>query len=98
MRRSSSDASLDRSSKGGPMMDRRTFAALWTIGLLFVRHSHAQPRGKVFKIGLLLAASEPTAEFRPSQEALRTALSHLGWTEGKDLMIETRWGGSNPQR
>ena len=63
-----------------------------------LRHSQAQATGKVFKIGLLLAASEPNPEFRANEEALRTGFRDLGWTEGKNLVIETRWGGIEPQR
>jgi len=31
-------------------------------------------------------------------ESLRTGLRDLGWVEGKNLVIETRWPGVNPQR
>ena len=31
-------------------------------------------------------------------EALRAGLRDLGWVEGRNLAIETRWAGANPQR
>jgi putative ABC transport system substrate-binding protein len=31
-------------------------------------------------------------------ESLRTGLRDLGWIEGRNLVIETRWAGVNPQR
>jgi putative ABC transport system substrate-binding protein len=52
---------------------------------------------KVFRIGLLVPATEPTSTVRIELEALRTGLRDLGWVEGKNLIIETRWAGANPQ-
>jgi len=78
-------------------MDRRTFSALWSVGVLLAGPLHAQPRHKVFRIGLLLAASEPTPEGLSHRETFRASLSALGWTD-RNLVVESRWGGSNPQR
>jgi putative tryptophan/tyrosine transport system substrate-binding protein len=79
--------------------DRRTFVTLVAgtclLGPLAVR---AQQTGKVFRIGLLLPWTEPTPTVRNDLEALRTGLRDLGWVEGKNLLIETRWAGVNPQR
>lgn len=81
------------------MTDRRTFVTLVAgtclLGPLAVC---AQQTGKVFRIGLLLPWTEPTPTVRNDLEALRTGLRDLGWVEGKNLLIETRWAGVNPQR
>ena len=81
------------------VMDRRTFVALVAgtclLGPLAVR---AQQTGKVFRIGLLAAATGPTPGGRIALEGLRMGLRDLGWVEGKNLLIETRWAGQNPQR
>jgi len=81
------------------VIDRRTFVTLVAgtclLGPLAVR---AQQTGKVFRIGLLLPWTEPTPTVRNDLEALRTGLRDLGWVEGKNLLIETRWAGVNPQR
>ena len=58
----------------------------------------AQPAGKVFRIGLLLPDAGPTSERREATETLRAGLRDLGWVEGKNLFIETRYAGVNPQR
>ena len=80
-------------------MERRTFVHFVTgtclLGPLAVR---AQPAGKVSRIGLLVPWTEPIPSQRIALEALRLGLRDLGWVEGKNLVIETRWAGPNPQR
>jgi len=81
-------------------MERRTFVNLVAgsclLGPLAVR---AQQAGKVFRIGLLIPETEPTSTVRTAElEALRAGLRDLGWVEGKNIIIETRWAGANPQR
>ena len=81
-------------------MDRRTFVALVAgtclLEPLAVRAQ--QQAGKVFRIGLLLPATEPTPVDQIAMEDLRMGLRDLGWVEGKNLSIETRWAGVSPQR
>ena len=82
-------------------MDRRTFITLVAgTCLLEPLAVRAQQAGKVFRIGLLVPATDPipTGAGRIELEALREALRELGWVEGRNLMIETRWAGVDPQR
>ncbi|MCC6195569.1 MAG: ABC transporter substrate-binding protein [Burkholderiales bacterium] len=80
-------------------MDRRTFATLAAgIGLLASLAARAQQADKVLRIGLLFPRSEMTPADRIELEALRTGLRELGWVDGKNLVIEIRWAGVNPQR
>jgi putative ABC transport system substrate-binding protein len=80
-------------------MDRRRFVALVAgtclLGPLTVRSRQAD---EVFTIGLLFPWDEPTPRSREGMEALLSGLSDLGWAEGKNIKIETRWAGVNPQR
>ena len=80
-------------------MDRRTFVNL-VVGtcLLEPLAVSAQQAGKVFRIGLLVPRTEPDRADQIALESLRTGLRDLGWIEGKNLVIETRWAGVNPQR
>jgi len=80
-------------------MDRRTFvtfvAGTCLLEPLAVRAQHA---GKVFRIGLLVPATEPAPVGQFPIEDLRMGLRDLGWLEGKNVIIETRWAGVSPQR
>ena len=80
-------------------MDRRAFVTLIAgTCLLEPLAVRAQQSGKVFRIGLLVPRTEPERADQIALESLRTALRDLGWAEGKNLVIETRWAGVNPQR
>jgi len=58
----------------------------------------AQQAVKIYKIGLLVPFTEPTPGGRIDLENLWLGLRDLGWIEKKNLLIETRWAGVNPQR
>jgi len=58
----------------------------------------AQQAVKIYKIGLLAPFTEPTPGGRIDLENLWLGLRDLGWIEKKNLLIETRWAGVNPQR
>lgn len=80
-------------------MDRRAFVVLVSgTCLLEPLALRAQQVGKVFRIGLLAPYTEPTPGGRIDLEALRAGLRELGWVEGRNLAIEIRWAGVNPQR
>ena len=80
-------------------MDRRAFVTLIAdTCLLEPLAVRAQQSSKVFRIGLLVPWTEPERADQIALESLRTGLRDLGWVEGKNLVIETRWAGVNPQR
>jgi putative ABC transport system substrate-binding protein len=81
------------------VIDRRTFVSILAgICLLEPLAVRAQQAGKIVRIGLLIPETEPTATMRAEVEAFRAGLRDLGWVEGENIIIETRWAGSNPQR
>ena len=74
-------------------MKRREFitllggtAATWP---LFAR---AQQPERVRRIGLLMAHPENDPEFQAYVTAFRDGLQKLGWTEGRNIRIDARWG------
>ena len=80
-------------------MDRRAFVTLIAATCLLEPPAvRAQQSGRVFRIGLLVPRTEPERADQIALESLRTGLRDLGWVEGKNLVIETRWPGVNPQR
>ena len=64
--------------------------ALGTILCVLALPAHAQQTGKVFRIGFLEnSTASGTAVFL---EAFRQELNKLGWIEGKNIVIEQRFG------
>lgn len=80
------------------MIDRRRCIAGSAAALLIAPGLRAQPAGKVARIGILAAVSEPVSWYVHRVEALRAALRDLGWVEGRNLAVETRYAGPNPLR
>lgn len=79
--------------------NRRTCVILVACGcLLEPVVTRAQPTGQISRIGLLVPATEAGPQSVIVMEALRSGLRDLGWVEGKNLLIEQRLAGENPQR
>jgi len=80
-----------------PVIDRRTFITSLTVGALLVsRSAAAQKAGGIRRIGWLSPAS--AADGLPNLEALRTGLRELGYVEGQNITIETRWADGYSER
>jgi putative tryptophan/tyrosine transport system substrate-binding protein len=80
-------------------LNRRAFLTL-IVGTCVLEplDIRAQQSGTVFRIGLLVPRTKPERADLAALESLRMGLRDLGWVEGKNLVIETRWAGVNPQR
>jgi putative tryptophan/tyrosine transport system substrate-binding protein len=81
-----------------PMLSTLPFALSSACTLLFTVSvsAEAQQPGKIYRIGLLISAS--TAVTAPYIEAFRQGLRELGYTEGKNIILEIRGGGAEPGR
>jgi putative ABC transport system substrate-binding protein len=63
-------------------------AAIWPLA------ARAQQADRMRRIGVLMASPEnPVGQ--SDIVALRQGLRELGWTEGRNLRIDTRWGGAD---
>ena len=87
--------------RGDSVMSRRGLAILIVSACLLMSVAvRAQMPEKMFRIGLLLPVAEGSRGQRAEvlREGLREGLRDLGWVEGKNIIIETRWAGPNPER
>jgi putative ABC transport system substrate-binding protein len=73
-------------------MERRTFLATLAGGLLAAPlAAEAQPREKVPRVGYLTAGSHSDQGRQRRFEAFRQGLRELGYVEGQNIAIESRW-------
>jgi putative tryptophan/tyrosine transport system substrate-binding protein len=77
-------------------MKRRTFIAALGSAVAWPHVAQAQGE-RVQRIGVLLAGDEPITK-RPGGawrgiSASIQALADLGWTDGRNVRIDLRWGG-----
>ena len=71
---------------------RKGQAAAWPLAV------SAQQSDRVHAVGVLMNLPEPDSESRARIAALRDGLRKLGWIEGRNLQIATRWGASDIDR
>src|SRR6516162_5840939 len=64
-------------------------AAAWPLA------AHAQQPERMRRIGVLLPAVADDPVWQARAGAFLQALALLGWTIGRNLQVETRWGSSN---
>jgi putative tryptophan/tyrosine transport system substrate-binding protein len=50
------------------------------------------------RVGVLLAYLESDAQVQTWTKALETSLEKLGWTGGRNIQLDYRWAGPNPDR
>ena len=79
-------------------MRRRAFikllggaAAAWPLA------AHAQQRERMRRIGVLLPATADDADFQSWVGAFQQALAQSGWIIGRNVRIDTRWGGGKSE-
>jgi putative tryptophan/tyrosine transport system substrate-binding protein len=80
-------------------MKRREFITLlggaagaWPLAV------RAQQPERIRRIGVLAGFTENGPESQARLAALRQGLQQLGWTEGRNVRIDYRWGGADPDR
>jgi putative ABC transport system substrate-binding protein len=70
--------------------------AVLTLLLTISFSAQAQQPKRMARIGFISPASSPTAA--PNLEALRDGLGDLGYVEGENIIIETRWAEGSAER
>ena len=74
-------------------MRRREFITLLGGAAAWPVAARAQQGERMRRIGVLMPAAADDAEFRARVEAFLQALASLGWTDGRNVHIDTRWAG-----
>jgi putative tryptophan/tyrosine transport system substrate-binding protein len=68
-------------------------AAAWPLA---ARAQQQQPRMR--RIGVLAATAADDPQSQRRMTALVQGLQQLGWTDGRNVLIETRWGAGDNER
>jgi hypothetical protein len=83
----------------GVVMERRGFLISLTGAILGARAALAQQvSDKPRRIGALMPFLEQDADGRSRFAAFLEQMHQLGWTEGRNLRIDVRWTGPDPDR
>jgi putative ABC transport system substrate-binding protein len=78
------------------MIRRREFtaalggAAVWPLG------ARAQQGDRLRRLGVLMQFPESDTGAQANIAEFRKGLNDLGWTEGRNISFDLRWGGDNP--
>jgi ABC-type uncharacterized transport system substrate-binding protein len=80
-------------------MRRRAFVAgIAGSAFAWPLAARAQQSDKVSRIGLLMSTAEDDAQSSARIAAFVQGLAQLGWTEGRNLRIDSRWGAGDADR
>src|SRR6186997_269231 len=76
-------------------MRRREFITLVGGAAAWPMVARAQLNERVRRVGVLVASSADDAEWQARIAAFNEGLAQLGWTEGRNVRIDTRWATTN---
>jgi putative tryptophan/tyrosine transport system substrate-binding protein len=79
-------------------MKRREFITLIGGAAAWPLAARAQPSERVRRIGVLMGYPEGDPQAQDNVTALRRGLQNLGWIEGRNVQIDYRWAGGDPDR
>jgi putative ABC transport system substrate-binding protein len=75
---------------------RRDFITLLGSAAAWPMAARAQQPERVRRLGVLSAFAESDPEVQTNLAAFRQALQKLGWTEGRNVRFDYRWGNAQP--
>jgi putative ABC transport system substrate-binding protein len=77
---------------------RREFITLLGGAAVWPLTARAQQGGRMRRIGVLVSGDENDPEYERRHSAFTQALARLGWTDGRNVRMDLRWGGSDINR
>ena len=80
------------------MIRRRSFLTLLGGAAAWPLAARAQQGNRVRRIGVLMGGDENDPFTRTVVSAFTQALAGLGWTDGRNVRIDLRWGGDDINR
>jgi putative ABC transport system substrate-binding protein len=79
-------------------MNRREFITVLSGAAAWPLAAHPQQGGRVRRIGVLMGRGENDPQAKSEVSAFTQALAGLGWTDGRNVRIDLRWGGDDDNR
>jgi putative ABC transport system substrate-binding protein len=80
------------------MIRRREFIAGLGSAAAWPLAARAQQGDRVRRIGVLMVGDENDPAYKRGASALPQALAGLGWTDGRNVRMDLRWGGDDINR
>ncbi len=77
------------------MKRRELIALLASIAAAWPLRARAQQGGRMRRIGVLMYTAESDDEGQSGLAAFREELGKVGWTEGRNIKIDTRWAAAD---
>ena len=78
-------------------MRRREFFSVIGGAAAWPLVAQAQQGGQPRRIGILLNAAVDDPKFKTWVMAFLQSLQQFGWTDGRNVQIDTRWSGGNKE-
>jgi ABC transporter substrate binding protein len=79
-------------------MKRREFITLLGGAVAWPLAARAQQGERMRRVGLLPGYAEGDVEGQASVAAFQERLQELGWTKGRNIRIDIRWTGGDPDK
>jgi putative ABC transport system substrate-binding protein len=76
-------------------LKRREFIALLGGTIAWPRGAHAEQAQRIQRVGMLLPARANDSEYPSLVGAFLQGLQQSGWTDGRNIHVDIRWGGGN---
>src|SRR5437899_1909015 len=87
--------------EGAPMSDMRRRDVITLLGgaaAAWPLAARAQQSQRIRRVGVLMAVAESDVDVRSGVAIFQQSLQELGWTDGRNLRIDYRWGDADAVR